>query len=274
MQAAEGIESGALLDFFSCAPPDLAQRYGVQSMRGGTGAMVMAPGLVPIIVFNRAFGCGLTEPLEERKVEEIIERYRVNGVRRFAIQLTPDARPSDAGDRLLGRGFRHVTNWVRAIRGAEPPPRIATALQIRRIDGGDARSFGRILCSVFKYPSDIDEWVAASVGRKGWSHYCAFDGDVPVATGAMFIRDDVAWLGFAATLPSHQKRGAQGAIMARRIDEAVAYGCQLLVTETGEDRPEKPNPSFHNMLRCGFSRAYLRANYVMEFPASQSSADG
>ena len=35
-----------------------------------------------------------------------------------------------------------------------------------------------------------------------------------------------------------------------------------LVTETGEDSPEQPNPSFHNMIRTGFSLAYQRPNYL------------
>jgi hypothetical protein len=50
--------------------------------------------------------------------------------------------------------------------------------------------------------------------------------------------------------------------MARRIHDAVAMGSEWLVTETGEDLPERPNPSFRNMMRAGFLVAYQRRNYL------------
>ncbi len=40
--------------------------------------------------------------------------------------------------------------------------------------------------------------------------------------------------------------------MARRIRDAAALGCRWMITETGEDLPQQPNPSYHNMLRTGF----------------------
>ena len=50
--------------------------------------------------------------------------------------------------------------------------------------------------------------------------------------------------------------------MARRIEDGRALGCRWFVTETGEDTPERPNPSFRNMLRSGFALGYHRANYM------------
>jgi hypothetical protein len=76
------------------------------------------------------------------------------------------------------------------------------------------------------------------------------------------VKGATGWVGFGATLPSHRKRGGQGAIMARRIAEGIDLGCKWLVTETGEDSPERPNPSYHNMLRTGFQLAYQRPNYI------------
>jgi len=66
----------------------------------------------------------------------------------------------------------------------------------------------------------------------------------------------------AGTLPAFRRRGGQGAIMARRIRDAVQLGCRWVITETGEDLPDRPNPSYHNMLRAGFSLAYQRPNYL------------
>jgi hypothetical protein len=84
----------------------------------------------------------------------------------------------------------------------------------------------------------------------------------------MFVKDDVGWLGFGSTLESHRKRGGQGAMFERRIQDGLLLGCKWFVTETGEDTPEDPNPSYHNMLRTGFELAYLRPNYVHQPPTS------
>ena len=84
----------------------------------------------------------------------------------------------------------------------------------------------------------------------------------------MFVNGEVGWLGFASTLKKYRKRGGQSALFARRIQDGLALGCKWFVTETGEDTPEDPNPSYHNMLRSGFKLAYLRRNYVHQPPAS------
>jgi hypothetical protein len=268
---AERFEGDALSDFYAAAPASVARQYGIKALRSDSGTILMAPGLVPIMMFNRALGFGLREPLTDANIDGIVNRFRGAGVRRFGIQLTPDAQPQDVREMLRARGFQHVTNWVRAVRGREPAPHIDSALRIEPINQKDGSSFGEIVCSVFKFPLGIRQWIASTIGRDGWRHYCGFDGEVPVATGAMFVRNDTAWLGFAATLPSHRKLGAQGAIMARRIGDALAQGCRLLITETGEDTPAKPNPSYHNMIRCGFTLAYVRENYVMEFGPTTSA---
>lgn len=104
--------------------------------------------------------------------------------------------------------------------------------------------------------------LVTTIGRPGWRHYLAFDGDQAVATGALNLRDHIGWLGVGSTLPSHRRRGAQGALMARRVRDGISLGCRWLVTETGEDLPARPNPSYHNMLRTGFTLAYQRLNYV------------
>lgn len=73
---------------------------------------------------------------------------------------------------------------------------------------------------------------------------------------------DVGWLGFGATLESHRGQGSQSAIFARRIRAAADLGVKLLITETGEELPDRPNPSYRNMLRAGFRLAYPRQNWL------------
>ena len=105
------------------------------------------------------------------------------------------------------------------------------------------------------------------VGRPHWHHYVARDGSTVVASATMYVREGFAWLGAAGTLASHRGRGAQGALIARRIDDASALGCHTFTTETMPDRPGKPNPSGLNMERAGFQFAYRRPSWVFPDPA-------
>ncbi|HEV2786041.1 MAG TPA: GNAT family N-acetyltransferase, partial [Solirubrobacteraceae bacterium] len=73
---------------------------------------------------------------------------------------------------------------------------------------------------------------------------------------------DVAYLGFAGTLIEHRGKGAQTALLARRIQRARELGCQRLVTETGERKAGRPSNSYRNILRAGFTEVAVTANWL------------
>ena len=75
----------------------------------------------------------------------------------------------------------------------------------------------------------------------------------------------MAWFSFAGTREGHRGRGAQSALIARRLRDARLAGCTRVSVETAEDKPEKPAPSFRNLRRLGFRFAYLRPNFLYEF---------
>lgn len=252
-------EADAYENLFRHAPPDL----GLSVIRSGGAALLIASSL-PIILFNRVIGLGLREPTTEAAVDEILMRYRVAGSSAFAVQLSPSAAPSDLPARLRARGLPLRDNWAKVYRAARPDVIVQTDLRVERIDRARAVAFAEISCTAFGMPAVMQPWLTAGVGQPGWAHYLAFDGETPVAGGALFVKGDVGWLGIASTLPAHRRRGAQGALMARRIHDAAELGCRWVVTETGEDTPEQPNPSYHNMLRSGFVLAYQRPNYIAQ----------
>jgi GNAT superfamily N-acetyltransferase len=100
----------------------------------------------------------------------------------------------------------------------------------------------------------------------GWRHYLATDGETAVGAAAMYARGAWAWLGLAATLEEARGRGAQSALIARRIADAYAAGVRWLSIETAEDTPERDAPSFRNVVRQGFRVAYLRPNWLWKAP--------
>jgi hypothetical protein len=177
-------------------------------------------------------------------------------------QISPLARPAQIFNWLEIRGFKPGRNWAKVYRGNEPPIRVSTGLRIEEISSERGDEFAEVALTAFEMPAELHPMLTGNIAKAGWHHYLAFDGNLPVSAGAMYVSGEVAWLGFGITLTSHRNRGGQGALFARRIEDGLKLGCKWFVTKTGEDTPEAPNPSYHNMIRHGFKLAYLRPNYI------------
>ena len=197
-------------------------------------------------------------------IDELVELYRSAGVGRFFVQPAPEAQPPALVDWLRARGFTHYNSWAKLYRRADPAPPMPDAPRVERIGADHAEIFGRIVATGFGMPEPVQPWLAGTVGRERWMHYLAIDGGDPIAGAALFIDEGLGWLGVASTLPTHRGRGAQSALIARRIHDALEAGCSLMAVETAEDLPERPNPSFRNVVRFGFEVAYLRPNFLVD----------
>jgi GNAT superfamily N-acetyltransferase len=155
-------------------------------------------------------------------------------------------------------------SWAKFLRGTEPPIDVETRFSIRPAEQADATVYGKILAQAFCVPAVAGELFAETVGRPGWHTFVATDGQEVAGVGALFVRGEVAYFGGAATRSKFQKRGAQFALMQKRIGLALELGCRWIVTETGEARAGDPNHSYRNMLRSGFRVVYSRANFAPE----------
>jgi GNAT superfamily N-acetyltransferase len=78
-----------------------------------------------------------------------------------------------------------------------------------------------------------------------------------VAIAALCIYEDIGYLMAAATAESHRKRGAQLALIAKRVERAERSGCSILVSET----LYMLEHSFRNLQRAGFEEAYEKEIY-------------
>lgn len=251
-------EARAYADMFRHAPPELHLR--VEQL--GAAIALIAPDL-PILLFNRLIGLGLDDPATPATVDAAVGLYRAAGVKNFGVQLSPAAQPAELPDWLQARGLAPTSRWAKVYRAAEPDAAATTTLRIEHIGQSQAAAFGSVACAAFGLPHFLQPWLAAGVGGPGWHHYLAYEGDQPVATGALYVNGEVGWLGIGSTLPTHRRRGGQAALLAHRVQQAARLGCHWLITETGEDTPAQSNPSFRNMLRTGFLLAYQRPNYMV-----------
>ena len=260
-------EADAQANYFLCAQPEFVKPFRLEVKLIGSARVTMIPEYDHPL-YNRILGLGVGEPATESMLDEAIAFLQTAGCTNYIAQVSPLAQPSQLPEWLAARGLKPGRNWAKMYRGNEPAPSISTDLRVEKIGEDQADAFADVTLPVWSMPPAGRPLVKGNVGKPGWHHYLAFDGKKPVATAAMYINGETGWLGFASTLKKYRKRGGQGAMFARRIGDGLALGCKWLVTETGEDTPEDPNPSYHNMLRSGFKLAYLRRNYVHLSPMS------
>lgn len=77
-------------------------------------------------------------------------------------------------------------------------------------------SFGLELCKVGANSKGALSFIAESVGK-------------PIATGTLYIYDDVALLAGASTIPESRKQGAQNALLEARLRYASENGCTFAI---------------------------------------------
>ncbi len=254
----EFTEGAAHANMFGWAPPE----FGFTVEETSDYVARFAP-TVDLMLFNRVLGLGLNSPATKDVVDVLVKRYRDSGVTNFAIQLSPEAQPPEVVDWLTQNDLSVRDYWTKVYRLPDPNVSIPTDLRIEQIDSSMAGVFAETACVGFEMPNTMAPVIAAAVGRPKWAHYIAWDGETPAAVAALFMHNGVGWLGLGATLPEYRRRGAQGALMTRRIRDGAKFGCKWMITEAAQDLPDKPNPSFHNMVRAGFEVAYHRPNYML-----------
>ena len=251
----DAAEVAALDDLFEAAPPEVAAKNGLHRLRRD-GALVLTCETFAVLGFNRAFGISETQTNWENRLETLLSGEVLLGHGTIPICIR-------AGDRqvaaMLGRnGYIETAKgdarWIwtdrvqAAFRNACYP--------IRELAREHSAEFDAIFRVTRDMPVSLSGWAARLVGRNSWRCFAAFDGDRVIATGAVFIGGDYAWLGFGSTLAAYRGQGLQAALIRIRIDTARAAGVSLLTGGTGISSSRSNDPSFVNFRRAGFALAY------------------
>jgi GNAT superfamily N-acetyltransferase len=171
---------------------------------------------------NRVYMCGAEAGMSSSSVPHMMDLFLTERVNRFFVWLSPGP------DMDTARGWLEQHGLVREIAAAS----------------------GHI--GERQWSDD-----ACSARGDGFFHYLAFDGDEPVAIAALCVFEDIGYLMAAATAESHRKRGAQQALIAKRIERAEQAGCSILVSET----LYMIEHSYRNLRRAGFQEAYEKEIY-------------
>lgn len=255
----EAIERSVWGEMYAGAPQAFRDAVGLSQQRFD-GALALIAARIPDTQFNRVIGFGIDAPASEVELDAAIEAMRASGAVRWWLQPPPQERGLIAA--IEARGFvRTPRPWAKMARPATPATRVDSDLRVEQTGPAGIGAFSEIVCAAFGAPPMLGQWFAAIAARPNWFFYLAYAGDVPVAGAALWCDGDAAWLGIAGTSPQARRRGGQGALMARRIEDARAAGARLIVTETGEKQPGVVSTSYDNMIRHGFEVVHARPNY-------------
>jgi hypothetical protein len=264
-QTIELIEAQSAESLFGCAPPDYADQQGMTVKRMGSAVLYLVKRRASLGL-NSVVGLGVRSPATPQLIDRIVEWYADHGVHRFAVCLSPVARPGQVTDWLRRRGFRKKAGRAKLFREAQPPQQANTRLRLEEIGRERAADWYRVLLSVFPKHKAHMPWAEARIGLPGWRHYVAYSGRTPTAIAAMFAQDGAAHLQEAVTVGMFRRRGAQSALISRRIADGLEQGCRLFTSETEAPLPHRSLISYRNLLRAGFEMAYVRPLYVYERP--------
>jgi GNAT superfamily N-acetyltransferase len=242
-------QRGKLIPFTERAPGSVA--YGSQGLDS--------------LMFNRVFIGGELGSADPRALGELLDRAAERAGGPSLIHLAEQERTPELLAVLRERAIAPYRRaWVKLMRTPGALPACRTELRVREAGLEDAASFAEIASSCLGLAPETRPLLAALPGRPHWHVYLACERGRPVATGALFVSSEIGYLGFAGTLPEARSRGAQRALLHKRIRVAFALGCRAVFSETGEEVPGEPNISFSNMIRLGMQPLERRENYARE----------
>ena len=256
----EQVEAESNLLLQESAPDEVKALLGIETTRVG-GGVVLSMRHDPTNYWSKALGFG--EPLTADLVAEICDFYRAHGTPRAVLQLAPSVLPDDWAEICAKQHIKRSSTWVKLLHDGAPVEQPKTSLRVGRVDPEDATRWASTLLRAFGMPEEgFVPMFAAYAAQDGLTPYAAWDGDEMVAAATLFLHGEAAEFAGASTLPTHRGRGAQSALLASRVEDALAAGCRYLSAETGKPGPGEENSSLNNMLRVGFRHLHDRPNWA------------
>lgn len=214
--------------------------------------------------FSKVIGVGFSDEIADDVLDDLERRYAEHGAT-VSFEISTLADP-ELAERLGDRGYRLVSFenvLVRPIAGdmADPGPDI----DVRRAED-DPRTWLDIAVEAAlhaddagvpwhqEFPREELERAELAALAAGARLFLASVRGVPAGAASIRYAGSIAQMTGAGTLPALRRRGVQKALLAARLRDAAAAGCELAVVTT-----QPGSTSQANVQRTGFDLAYARA---------------
>jgi ribosomal protein S18 acetylase RimI-like enzyme len=224
---------------------------GAKLERVGAAVVVVDPSRPDLDFVNRVYGMW---PEDADRVDEIAARYREKGVRGW-LELAPCDRFEQLANALSAAGAAHI-GYHTVLYGAASERPLPALVEVE--SAPDPERFADVLLRGHGVPEGARVRDRASVARWGeletWRLYLAHVDGEPAGAALLSLEDEIGYLANASTLPEYRRRGVQTALIARRIVDAVAAGCEAVCSGATFG-----SPSQRNLQRAGLQVAYTKA---------------
>jgi len=219
--------------------------------------------------FNRVLGLRDQGPSE---VDEILTWYALyEPPCHFDIvpQLVSQELLQTLADRGFSKSGSHASLFgVPADDLPEPP----IGVDVIEVLAGQMEIFAdlyMVYLDDFKYSDELKARVRANIitgyRQPGWRLYLAAVDGAPAAFASLYVQDRIGSLAMAAAAPSSRGRGGHGALLNRRIADAAAEGCELVIAQA-----IPASTSHRNMERAGLKVAYTKDIWSLPQAAAQA----
>ncbi len=225
----------------------------------------------PASPFNKVAGLGFGGVPTAAELEQLERAFSRCGTA-VSVELAHLGDPRIA-EMLSARGYRLVSfenvlgRRVGGERDGVGPP----AVEVRRSPEGEFDAWLDVIVDGFAHTDDqgvpsheeFPREVIANAERDfvaaGVLRYSALIDGVIAGGGSFRVTEGVAQFAGAATAPAYRRRGVQAALLAARLADAAAAGCDVAVVTT-----QPGSKSQENVQRRGFDLLYTRAVLVKE----------
>jgi len=214
---------------------------------------------------TQTFGLGIFEETTAEHLDEIEAFFREREAPMFH-EVSPMADAS-LMSLLSERGYQPIelTSVMYRELGTEPvhpkprDPRLTT----RVVDAGEVELWAKTSAAAWTTENEALADFMFNFGQisaqcKGAYPYLAELDGHPIATGMLFIFDDVCMLAGASTLPDARKHGAQTALLEDRLTFAASKGCRLAMMGAAPGSQSQKNAQ-----KNGFQIAYTRTKWQL-----------
>jgi hypothetical protein len=203
--------------------------------------------------FNRIYLCGAEDGLTAEGLASIADLFRQVGVEKYYVWFSPGPRMEVVRGWLKDAGMtrRQYVRYPTLARDANMPSPVAARIEVREMAADEAKHLAE------RYEGIAWPDYLRSAGAPGFHHFMAFDDGAPIATAVLYVVDDVGYLGTALTGEPFRGRGAQQALIVKRIETAATLGCRILVSET----LSLLEVSLGNLQKAGFRTIFEKEVY-------------
>lgn len=253
LERAEGAASARFVEARALVDPARGAAWreveGIAAMFDGVGSPL-----------TQTFGFGMARPVDAAALDTVESFFRARGA-----SVDHEVSPLALGDPLpllSGRGYQPIelTDVLfRSLDKADDAPASA-AIDVAVIGPGEGDAWAEAAADGWSEHPEVVPFVlelgAIYPHTAGAQCFAATIDGTLAAAGVLAIHDGVAVLAGASTRPAFRRRGAQTALLAARLRQARAAGCDLAMVcaRPGSD-------SHRNAQRRGFRVAYTRTKW-------------